>query len=144
MAVRTKEREEFLAGVIIGAVEGGTGYWAMAAGYRWSDEDPASTRVTLIEEEHGPLFNDACRAFVDTHGRKPKLDETLDWEGVHRLDIDKVATALGKISRGEVKMNSTLLGTILAANAKNDGGEIDAEGADVIAQVACFGSIVYG
>lgn len=141
MAVRTKEREEFLSDIIIGAVEGGTGYWAAAFGYRHSD-GPA--RVTLVEEEHGPLFNDACLAFAETHGRKPKLDETLDWEGVHRLDIDKVATALGKISRGEVKMNSTLLGTILAANAKNDGGEIDAEGADVIAQVACFGSIVYG
>lgn len=144
MPARSPEREQFLADVIICAVEGGTGYWAMAAGYRWADITPAETRVTLIEDEHGPLFNDACRVFADTHGRKPKIDEMLDQEGVHRVTIDTIAEGLSKIRSGHVRMNSTLLGTILNADTENDAGEIDADGADAIVQAALFGELVYG
>ena len=145
MSTRTTERTQFLADIICGAVEGGTSYWAMAAGYKWSDEHPETTRVTLIEEEHGPLFNDACQCFADEHGRKPKLSETTGWEGVHAITIESIATALGKIQRGEVKMNSNLLATIKLADKESDAGYIDAEGADVIAQAACFGGeVVYG
>lgn len=116
----------------------------MAAGYKWSDEVPETTRVTLIEEEHGDLFNDACRVFAETHGRKPKLSETTGWEGVHPVTIETIANGLGKIRRGEVEMRSDLLSTIKTANVENDGGKIDAEGADVIVQAAIFNEIVYG
>jgi hypothetical protein len=46
---RVEARQQFLADIIITAVEGGTGYWATAFGYR--HETPTLTRVVLVPNE---------------------------------------------------------------------------------------------
>jgi hypothetical protein len=135
---RTEERTEFLQDIITAAVEGGTGYWARVSQYqymdRWSEPEgriavhagtrqPGGTRATLHE------MND------EETGYKA---EGLD------LTADAVARGLGKIKRGEVQISSSLRALIMRADADNDAGDIDADAADVITQVALLGEIVYG
>lgn len=119
MTVRTRTREQFLSDVIIGAVEGGTGYWAQVSGYHWSDAEPASTRATLHDMEDGRTF---------------------------KLDIDAIARGVAIVvdERGEFRLNDELRASIVMADRENDAGFIDADGADAIAQAACFGELVYG
>lgn len=127
MTTRTAEREQFLADIIITAVEGGTGYWAAVSGYVWCDaeegERAANTKATLHE------LDDATGAFDgDTHD----------------LTIETVAAGIGKIKRGEVGVRADLLEAIKRGDAENDAGDIDADCADVIVQAGLFGEVVYG
>ena len=119
---RTAEREQFLADIIITAVEGGTGYWAAVSAYKWT-EGAAATRATLHE------LNDEQTAFDG--------DE-------HKLTIDAIATGIGRIERGEVGVNDRIRKAILEASRENDAGMIDADDADVIAQAAVLGELRYG
>lgn len=119
---KTASRAQFLADVIIAAVEGGTGYWAAVSAYRWTD-GPASTRATLV-----------------------LLDDVTGEPGSETYEVtpNTIATGIGKLRTGLVTVNRDLLGLILAASAANDAGDIDADAADVIVQAALFGEIVYG
>jgi hypothetical protein len=65
-------------------------------------------------------------------------------ERLHDVNIETVATGIAKLKEGNIQVNSELLGWILAGSAKNDGGDIDAEAADVILQAALFGELIYG
>lgn len=117
---RSAERREFLADVVTTAVEGGTGYWAQVSEYRWVDEPARAVLHELDDDESG------YRA-----------------EGL-LLDQDAVAKGIGRIARGEVELGATLKELILRASRENDAADIDAEAADVIAQVALLGEIRYG
>lgn len=143
--VRSAEREEFLSDVIIGAVEGGTGYWASVASYRWEDRPAANIYAVLIDEEQEDDVRAFAELFASAHGRKIKLSELIDeCDGIYRLDIDAVAKGIGLIVRGEVGVRSDLKALIAQASRENDAGDIDAEGADVIVQAALLGGVVYG
>lgn len=113
---RSREREQFLADVITGAVEGGTGYWAQVSGYHWSDDEPATTRVTLHDMDDGKVY--------------PVTIDTVE-QGIER--IKDPAFEIG-----------SLRGVILAADVTLDAGEIDADAADAIVQAGVLGEIVYG
>jgi hypothetical protein len=140
---RSKEREQFLADIITGAVEGGTGYWAQVSQYQWvdtfsvriGDAETADVKVVC-----GKRQGDEARATLhemndDETGYK---DEGLD------LTIDAVATGIGKIIRGEVSVHESYRKRIAEASRENDAGNIDAEDADIIAQAALLGEVVYG
>ncbi len=141
---RSDERVRFLADIIVCAVEGGTNYWARAAGYRWSDEEPSTTQVLLIDMEQEGEFRAAVREKAKALGHKLKATEAAGLPGSTFLDIDAIASALGKIKRGEAKLAPGLTATIKEADRENDAGDIDADGADCIAQIAAFGEVVYG
>jgi hypothetical protein len=147
---RSKERTEFLGDIIVTAVEGGTGYWAQVSQYQYVDtigrhswvdgelvntppEDPVSVVV-------GRREGDETRA---------RLHEMNDAEDGYReegldLDLDAVARGIGRITRGEVGINSRLRNEITMASRENDAGYIDADGADVIVQAGLLGEIRYG
>ena len=117
---RTPERTEFLNDIITTAVEGGVGYWAEVRKYWW--QGVPETTATLAEHESS------------TEG-PAKVGE---------LNPDTIASAIDRISRGEIKLRADLIKLIAGANTTNDAGDIDAEGADVIAQVAILGDVIYG
>ncbi len=120
---RTFERATFLSDIITTAVEGGVNYWAQVTKYHWSDEKPETTTATLAEHEA------ASRDEMIKHGK---------------LTPDTVANAIGRIVRNEVKVHFSYIKLIAGATATNDGGDIDAEAADIIAQVAILGEVIYG
>jgi hypothetical protein len=135
---RTEERKQFLADIITTAVEGGTGYWAQVSQYQYGDYSGIFDGKLSVYT--GKRQGDDTRATLhemndDETGYK---DEGLD------LDFDAVARGLGKIKRGEIGINDRLRAMIMVADAENDAGNIDADAADVIAQVALLGEIVYG
>ncbi len=142
MARRTEEREQFLADIVIGAVEGATGYWARILSYRHS-KGAAMTRAVLIEEDDDET-RERIAAAAREKGAKLTVAEALDIEGVRLLDIDAVARGIGRITRGEVAIREDLRTLIAEASRANDAGYIDADAADVIAQVALLGEITYG
>lgn len=113
--VRNARREEFLSDVVIGAVEGGTGYWAQVVEYRHSD-GPA--RATLVD-----------------------LDD--DTESYH-VTTDVVAHGIYVILSPVFQIGDTLRAMIRQASLEDDAGQLDAEACDVIVQAGLFGRIVYG
>lgn len=138
MAARTKEREEFLAEVIITAIEGGTGYWATVFKYKHADLPPAEVHAIIAE-------NDAVE---DAENDTPP-GETIEAapflaEHGKRIGIDTIARGLGQITRGEIELGAATRKAIVEAARENDAGEIDADDADVIVQAGLFNKIIYG
>jgi hypothetical protein len=135
---RTEERTEFLGDIITAAVEGGTGYWAQVSQYQYVDR---------WSEPEGRIA--VCVGTRQAGGARATLHEMNDEETGYKaegllLNADAVARGLGKIKRGEVQINDSLRALIMRADADNDAGDIDADAADVITQVALLGEIVYG
>lgn len=120
MEMTKTDRDEFLDGVIITAVEGGIGYWSVCHSYKWRNRPEV---IAVIQETDG-----------DGEGFGDKIT----------LDRDMVRKGIKEILSGETNVGSYLTKMVAAANATNDGCELDADGADAIIQVACFGNLVYG
>lgn len=138
MTARSAEREQFLADIITGAIEGGTGYWAKVYRYKWVDLPPAEVNALIVTEED-------CEASDEWIAAHPG-SSNKDWLSEHGklINCDLIARGIGRIVRREVGVNSTIRGYILYGNAENDAGEIDADAADVIVQAGLFGELVYG
>ena len=77
---------------------------------------------------------------VDAEDGRVKM-LTLTGEGINieRLVLNDLQRAIDEIVGGSVQINSEVRNWI----ASGDVGMIDAEAADCIAQVACFGELVY-
>jgi hypothetical protein len=114
MTVRSAEREQFLADVIVCAVEGGTGYWAQVPVYRC--DVAAETRATLLD-----------------------VVEPASIE----LTLDKVEAGLEKVRERGFAVSPRILEAVIEAERELDAGVIDADAADVIVQAAAFGEIRY-
>lgn len=113
------ERENMLSDVITGAIEGGTGYWAYTTEYSYWHGGDLPTTATLEEMEEP--------------NRKVELN------------IVAVENAMFRIAHDPAfEVNSETRKQIVYAMATNDAGDIDSDIADVIAQCAAFGEIVYG
>lgn len=73
----------------------------------------------------------------------PKSITAHDWVGEpsnHVILLNDVEVAIERIVNGTVQVNGQVRNWI----ASGDAGMVDAECGDVIAQVACFGELVYG
>lgn len=116
-------REQMFSDVIITAVEGGTGYWAAATGYSYSEDDSFPASVTLTE-------NDAHSARL--HRSYP-------------LTIHGIAAAMYRIVYDPtVNVNSRIKGSVTTALMMPAHADLDTDDADAIVQVLIFGDIVYG
>ncbi|HTE60369.1 MAG TPA: hypothetical protein VK631_08445 [Solirubrobacteraceae bacterium] len=115
---RTEERTEFLKDIVIGFAEDfGSNPWRQIKSGTY---DPDDGIVTFFE---------------------------IGDDGMHRehdVTIEIVEAGLAKLRSGECSMNSLMRGAILAADAENDAGQIDAYDADAIVQAGVFGELVYG
>lgn len=117
---RTPERTDFLAGILVTAVEGGIDYWADVQGYH----------VAGILKD---LLRDARTQVRDRA-------ESDEWK---HLTLDIIALGISRIKEPGFKINETLRASILLGDVENDAGHIDSEGADVIVQAGLLGEIVY-
>lgn len=127
MANRSPERERFLADVITGAVEGGTNYWAQSSNYRWWSD--------TLGEGHGGATRHADSGVT--------LHDMEDGGRTYDVTLDTVAHGIAVLKRGGC-VGAPMLGNILAADAENDAGMIDAYDADAIVQAGIFETVVYG
>lgn len=143
MPKRSAEREQFLADIIIGAIERGTGYWAEVLRYKWQDLAPKDVNAVIVDQEDSDIQRKLIE-LRDKRGGNLSVNEALDQKLAHKLTIDTIASGIGKIKSGKVPLGSYLKGMVLLGDSENDAGNIDADGADVIVQAAIFDDIVYG
>lgn len=122
--VRTRIRQEFYADIIVCAVEGGINYWAFTDEY---DYLPEKARVLVASKDNIVALG---------------ASEEGIWKEV---TPDVLAQGFSKVRNdASLKINKGLRRTLLTAYDECDAGDIDAEGADVLVQIALFGEIVYG
>jgi hypothetical protein len=112
------DRAEFLGDIIIGAVEGGIGYWSQTSRYRHRDEVSATIHV-IKDDESG-----------------------YEEEGL-TLDSAAVERGLKLIRDGGVDINLRLRRRLIQADAAHDAGQLDAFDCDVIVQAGLLGEVVY-
>lgn len=121
---RSPERTQFLADILTTAVEGGINYWAEVSDYTWDFDNPgvAFVRVYCIED-----------------------DDLTPPEGVP-VDIEKIAKAIARILDPQIPtdLSATNVKMIRDASKENDAGDVDADLADCIMQVAVLGDVIYG
>jgi hypothetical protein len=120
------EREQFFSDVLTTAVEGGINYWAAVSNYCFEDEDgndvPASVTVHEMDDETGDY-------------KEPGVPITTK----------EIGAAITKILGEEMKyIPSRTRADIFAASIENDAGDIDADIADTIMQIAVLGEVTYG
>jgi hypothetical protein len=135
-ARRVEARQQFLADIIITAVEGGTGYWATAFEYR--HETATLTRVVLVPNE---TYEEA---FEIAFAGGPEVDKT--WLKQHGYEVEtwQVEAAIERIIDRRADVGLNLRARLQFASSNNDAGDIDAGDADSIVQIVCFGEVVYG
>jgi len=102
--------------------------------FEWRDD----TRENDAEDVIGWRYTSARAVEIDED------DQTKEGEGQNRIiDGAAIAEAMGKILKGGL-CNSTMMTYIAQAVAEQDGGHVDMDVADCIAQVAVFGELRYG
>lgn len=136
MSKRSDERARFLGDIISTAVEGGTNYWAQVSQYQYVDYFTGEVR-TVVGETVGADARAVLHPLND--------DETGYVQDGRTVTLDDVARALGMI-RGDtpLHLNVRIRARIMAADRASDAGDLDADDADVIVQVAILGDVIYG
>lgn len=120
-----RRTREFNADVLTTALEGGIGYWSQAS----EIQRDADLRVLSVKLQ-------------------PECDpDDFEPRTVTPADVDR---GIGLILAGTVKVRGDILESVradvreLIEGEEIPGGNIDADGADVIVQAAMFGEIVFG
>jgi hypothetical protein len=142
------DRAEFLRDVAITACEGGIGYWSCLTRYKWSATDSLDDmlpfpEVRIIPAENTEDFDGELAPgvtgtrFVD-EGRDLGLEITLTAEMLER------GLALIADPSKDIDLNKASRQQIVGAAAMNEAGDIDADLADHIVQVAVFGKVIFG
>jgi hypothetical protein len=121
--------ERFLADVIVGAVEGGTGYWACVSSYRHEGE-LADTRAVLHE-----MVDDADETTPVIEGSRGGRYA----EAGMMLDLDAVRVGIARLDELDVPYEA-LQALVIERNA----GNLDADDCDTLAQLALLGEVRYG
>lgn len=116
----TARRIDFLANVLVTAVEGGINYWASVENYR-TKEGPEYTL-----EDARALIKDE---YTGQH---------------HDLTLEVIGAGLLKIGSRDFELNPQMRKEILLANTISDAGDIDSADADAIVQAGLLGEVRYG
>lgn len=114
-------REYFLNCIIVHAIEGGTGYWAVVHEYKPRDAGDGWAVIQQFDEGTGDPF-----------GNK------------FRLDCPTIEKTITDIVAGKFDIHYDDKHTVARASEENDAGDIDADLADIIVQLATLGEVVYG
>jgi hypothetical protein len=121
VSIEFEVSDELCASILSTAIEGGIGYW--------SQVEPE----TRYDASH-PLYYKSAKIH--------EFGDSDEEQSVHEVDYDKIREAL-KVIITSPDFNQTKQDAIRAIT-EHDGGHFDANSADVVIQVACFGETVYG
>ena len=133
--------DEFLAGIITTAVEGGIGYWSLVTQYHFkysSEEDGFLNfaEVTVHEEADSDYEGPTIRGGIDSRYKK---------EGVH-VTMEKVLAVLRRICdpAETMSLHKDYRDGIRSAVMQADCGMLDSSDCDNIIQLVVLNDIVYG
>lgn len=133
---KTAERHQLLEDVLITAIEGGINYWALV-----TDLSYEGVTATVLEADDAADYYEAWGFGGNWNWDAINADSSLTR---YRITARALGAAMGKIARGEVEVNDRIARAITMANRNAADADLDADAADVIVQVACFGTIRYG
>ncbi len=134
MTTNMTTRERNVIDLFTTACEGGIQYWATVEAYRHSDEDFTANRARLVD-----------RVAVDEYGKAEASSRyvlTAELIGVTLRRVVALPASTFELSAGW-KSRLTAL-HFAAAKPYFDDLDYDATDADVLAQVATLGRVVYG
>lgn len=144
---RSDQRNQFYSDIIVTAAEGGCYYWADFKEYNRPDmtghfqccDAPADMGHMFGCPEKSEKINHNNAANVSVKVRDMG-DPDEPWT---LIDNDAIGRALSMLKDGKVQ---TSRGQKFWAEVYRtmEGADIDADDADVIVQVACYGEIVFG
>ena len=128
---RSAEECEFLADIVICALEGGIGYWAQARTYKWW-----SPTLDGGTAEHVDGMSNAYAVI-----RVMDDDESNEWLAI---DLDLIALGMKRMLAPGFRIRDDIASNVFLARKNCDAGEIDAEIADCIVQTGLFGEVEFG
>lgn len=128
MTARTPERTQFLADVLITAVEGGVNGWAAVRDYHHDAGEPLSSSRPHAEHVRCTLIE------TDEDGRRAR----------HEVTVDTIARGIRLIDSEDFLIDDTIRYAVHEGSRWNDTRNIDAGAADAIVQAGLFGTLVYG
>jgi hypothetical protein len=124
-----------------------------------TDEFLEDIMVTMVESDYDSLFYWVAEVMSIDRGENLNVKrikfriQAADFTvvprgigqkpGVFVIDHEAVATGIRRILSGEARVSDDIVSSIARAVADND-ADIDAIGADCIAQAFCFNQVVYG
>ncbi len=111
--------DEAVKDILVIAAEGGINYWCIGMLHRY----PRESRQFKVREQE-PSEGDACKEFDIT--------------------ADTVKRGITAILTKPYKTDVRMVLEVLHMLVEDDAGVIDADGADAIIQMGCFGELVYG
>jgi hypothetical protein len=161
--MRTKARKAFLHSAFTTALEGGIGYWSECEEYVWSKPKagPTKERTEDLDGFHAWITNNESdwgvgKAYQPNTTSKYAVDGWVELEPDATLviDIDVVergvnmlvdaVVAATKSEDPEAPFNNKYLRQFVEAwLTDGDGGDYDANGADLAIQLGLFGEVVY-
>jgi len=121
VSARAAQRERMLADILIGAIEGGTGYWATVSAYQHSGS-AGETSATLHEIE---------------------LSDPEHPDG-REVSTETVQEGIQAVLDPYFRVCTDVRAAIAHADEEDDAGGLDAEAADAIVQAGLFGRLIYG
>lgn len=123
-------QDQFLRDVLSTACWYGSAYWA-------SFEN--------AELKHNGHYEDIISITILEKGGEEEIQST------HHINLVKIARGIERLIGREFNSEEShaqcavsYSAAMLKAAVTNDGGEVDAELADLVLQLACFGHIIYG
>lgn len=127
-----KGSEQLARDVMVTAVEGGSGYWARFIGVQRVDNEGFPDHLDIISFQVRP----------DEPAYSDKREDLRDQ--FQEITAEKILVAMQQIVRDEKLISPSFQSDVLLALLHDDASDIDADGADAILQVACFGELVFG
>lgn len=142
MPNRSAERQEFLADIITTAVEGGIGYWSKVSDYRWQCPRLGYSHPQRYPEGSVPDKADASVTVWDYECDEGRDDNPPRYD----ITVESIASALARFREGKIGgLHESNRAKVIAIDALNGQEDVpDADMADWIVQVACFGEVIYG
>lgn len=86
----------------------------------------------------------ADRAEVHWSGENNRYVVWTDDNEKHEVTPAQIEQAMVDIYTGKTDVNRSIVDSVTSAIMEEEYGEVDANAADAIIQIACFGEIVYG
>jgi hypothetical protein len=106
----------------------------------FGDEDTEIVRIEDTEPPHDWLNPGSVVRITGRYDGKRSAEGSRRYKAT--IDFASVVVGLQRVAHADIY--AELKGRILQACADNDCGQIDSEAADVIAQLAVYGEVVYG
>lgn len=148
----SKEHKTFLHGVFTTALEGGIDYWSECSSYKWSLVPTTTPDIDGFYAAIRPPAEEGCWGVFDddeSDRSAQRIDLEVIYRGVELFKdycygkVDGNGNPVPDDDRTPIPEDHYWRQFLVAELTRGDGGDYDAEVADLIVQFGLFGKVVY-